>query len=150
MDTMMDTTVDFNESNIQKSCIAQRTRSQTELLKEKATEAMRFNLSELKEKYEEMREVRDKSKIDDSWEYVPNKAIDSMNLPPAEAMEDLKVIYRKIEDINDTLHNLSSMEESFKAKKGVSWSNKDTVIEGKSQPIDRTFVIEDPRYGNSQ
>ena len=149
MSTLLDSTVGWNDSNLQKSCIAQRTRSQTEL-REKASKTIESNISELGSRFEKMKEERNKSRLEDSWEFVTNRAKDSMCLHPDEAVKDLEDIYKKIVDIDRTVHSLSLMEENFKTKKGVTWSDTDTTIGGDIQPAERTFVIEDPRYGNKQ
>merc|ERR1711874_693569 len=79
-DTSMDSTLDESEQGA-RSCVAQRTRSHTEEMREKIEQTRKMNLSKLKEMYSELREEKDKSKMDTSWELVENGANDSLGLP---------------------------------------------------------------------
>merc|ERR1711874_86710 len=54
-------------------------------------------------------------------------------------------------DLNESYLRMTSMEEQFKQKKGVSWLDKkaNNSVEGETKPGDLTYVLEDPRYTNA-
>merc|ERR1711874_610387 len=54
-------------------------------------------------------------------------------------------------DLNESYLNITSMEEQFKQKKGVSWYDKqaNNSMEGETKPGNLTYVLEDPRYTNA-
>ena len=146
LSTMLDSTAGWigpNEISLQKSCIAKRTRSQTELMRKNALDTIEHNISELGK----MKGEVSASEIDESWDFVPNQAKDSMHLHKEGEDTGIHSIYNKIKKIEEGVHSLSAMEEETKTKKGVSWSNKDTTI-GELQPAERTFIVSDPRYGS--
>merc|ERR1711874_301133 len=91
-DTTMDTTMEYSElgDTGARSCVAQRTRSHTEEMREKTAETRKLNLSRLKEKYTEMKEEKERSQMEESWEVLGHEAIDSLNLPAYQKEADLK------------------------------------------------------------
>merc|ERR1711874_679256 len=116
-----------------RSCVAQRTRSHTEELREKMEESRSLNISKLNKIIKDMKEE------DDNIEKKDNKANDSLALPA----------YRK-------LHNtIERLDKSFKEKNTiekskVTWKdlesrnleeNKDTT-----KPENLTFLMEDENY----
>merc|ERR1711874_899503 len=116
-----------------RSCVAQRTRSHTEELREKMEESRSLNISKLNKIIKDMKEE------DDNIEKKDNKANDSLALPA----------YRK-------LHNtIERLDKSFKEKNTieknkVTWKdlesrnleeNKDTT-----KPENITFLMEDENY----
>merc|ERR1711874_860618 len=91
-DTTMDTTmeyVDQGESGAI-SCVAQRTRSHTEEMRERTAKTRKMNLSQLMDKYTEMKEEENKSQMNESHEMQQHGAVDSLTLPTYQKEAELK------------------------------------------------------------
>merc|ERR1711874_594732 len=129
LEDTMDTTVEQGA----RSCVAQRTRSHKDELREKMEENRSLNISKLNKIFKDMKEE------DDNIEGKDNRANDSLALPA----------YRK-------LHNtIERLDKSFKEKNTiekskVTWKdlesrnleeNKDTT-----KPENLTFLMEDENY----
>merc|ERR1711874_426331 len=89
--------------------------------------------------------------MDESWEVLPHKAVDSLSLPTKVELRDMKDLCKTMEDINESVLDMTSMEEKYKPKRGVSWydRNANDSIEGEEKPNDITYVMEDPRYSTA-
>ena len=92
-----------------------------------------LNLEELVERYYEMKEDKDKEKeksqMDDTWEMVHPKAIDSLNLPSNKDLKEMKDLCKTMGDLNESYLSMTSMEEQFKQKKVlVGLTNKPTIV----------------------
>merc|ERR1711874_788718 len=84
-------------------------------------------------------------------EVLPHKAVDSLSLPTTAELKDMKDLCKTMEDINQSVQDITSMEEKYKPKKGVSWFDKEVEAqkEGEEKPNDMTYVMEDPRYSTA-
>ena len=82
---------------------------------------------------------------------VQPKAVDSLNLPSNKDLKVMKDLCKSIGEVNDSYVSITSMEEQFKQKKGVSWYDRDAnnSAEGETKPGSLTYVVEDPRYTNA-
>merc|ERR1711874_862253 len=113
-DTSMDSTIDQGA----RSCVAQRTRSHTEEVRDRIEQTRLLNMSKLKEIFTEIKDEEDKSRLEISWDDKNNGANDSLGLPA----------YQKIQSTMEVL------EKSFKEmtviekkhKKGVTWKDFET------------------------
>ena len=98
--------------------MAQRTRSHTEILREKTAKTRQVNLSELVERYIEMKEDKDKTKMDESWEVLPHKAVDSLSLPTKAELKDMKYICKTMEKLISLSKISQSWKKSINQRKG--------------------------------
>ena len=154
-DTTMDTTMDESELGA-RSCVAQRTRSHTEEMREKTAETRKLNLSKLREMYTEMREKKDKLQMEVSWELLEHGAIDSLNLPAYQKkadLDDFKHLCNTMDVLEKSFKEMSMIEKKHKQQKGVTWKDREPVNQTENKegneegkPSDTTYVMEDPNY----
>merc|ERR1711874_844027 len=150
-DTSMDSTVDERNQGA-RSCVAQRTRSHTEEMREKIEQTRLLNLSKLKEIYTEIKDEKDKSRLEISWDCKKNEANDSLGLPAYQInteLDEYKQIHNTMEVLEKSFKEMTVIEK--KHKKGVTWKDLETGTQEEERDEqmkqgDITYVMEDDDY----
>merc|ERR1711913_156708 len=135
----LEDTLDSTVEQGARSCVAQRTRSHKEVIREKMEADRSLNISKLNKIFTELKNEGDRSRLERSMEEKDNKANDSLALPA----------YKK-------LHNtIEILEKSFKEKNTieknrVTWKDMETETQEENteviKPENMTYVMEDANY----
>merc|ERR1711874_507900 len=94
-ETLEDTSMDSTTEQGARSCVAQRTRSHTEEVRDRIEQARTLNMSKLNKIFTEIKDEEDRSRLDVSWEVNRNEANDSLALPAYKKLQNTIEVLEK-------------------------------------------------------